>query len=102
MLTSTRSGFRDYCLLIAQLAEPPDADPHVRWCDRESWRQPTYVDCGGRMTEIIFVVHEPPEGGYAAEALGHSIYTVADDLEELNDMVRDAVICHFDDEASRP
>jgi RNA-directed DNA polymerase len=29
---------------IAQPAEPPDADPHVRWCDRESWRQPTYVD----------------------------------------------------------
>lgn len=22
---------------IAQPAEPPDADPHVRWCDRESW-----------------------------------------------------------------
>ena len=54
------------------------------------------------MTEIIFVVQEPPEGGYAAEALGHSIYTVAEDLEELNDVVRDAVICHFDDEPSRP
>src|SRR6185437_16419831 len=32
------------CCPIAQPAEPPDADPHVRWCDRESWRQPTYVD----------------------------------------------------------
>src|SRR6266498_3815907 len=28
----------------AQVTEPPYADPHVRWCDRESWRQPTYVD----------------------------------------------------------
>ena len=51
------------------------------------------------MNEIIFVVTEPPEGGYAAEALGQSIFTVADTLQELNEMVRDAVICHFEDEA---
>ena len=53
------------------------------------------------MNEIIFLVHEPPEGGYAAEALGQAIFTVADSLEELNEMVRDAVICHFD-EVDRP
>jgi hypothetical protein len=53
------------------------------------------------VNEIIFMVQEPPEGGYAAEALGHSIFTVAETLEELNEMVRDAVICHFD-EADRP
>lgn len=53
------------------------------------------------MNEIIFMVHEPPEGGYAAEALGHSIFTVADSLKELNEMVRDAVVCHFED-AERP
>jgi hypothetical protein len=47
------------------------------------------------------MVHEPPEGGYAAEALGTAIFTVADTLEELNEMVRDAVICHFEDE-TRP
>ncbi|HEX2611923.1 MAG TPA: hypothetical protein VHK68_13000 [Gemmatimonadales bacterium] len=40
------------------------------------------------MSEIISIVHEPAEGGYAAEALGQSIYTVAEDLEELSDMVR--------------
>jgi hypothetical protein len=45
-------------------------------------------------------VHEPPEGGYAAEALGQAIFTTADTLEELNRMVRDAVVCHFD-ESSR-
>jgi hypothetical protein len=49
------------------------------------------------MNEIIFVVHEPPEGGYAAEALGQAIFTTADTLEELNWMVRDAVVCHFDE-----
>jgi hypothetical protein len=53
------------------------------------------------MDEIIFVVQEPPEGGYAAEALGHSIFTVASSLEELNEMVRDAVVCHFEG-AERP
>jgi len=53
------------------------------------------------MNEIIFMVHEPPEGGYAAQALGQSIFTVADSLEELNEMVRDAVLCHFE-EAERP
>ena len=50
------------------------------------------------MNEIIFLVHEPPEGGFAAEALGQAIFTVADTLPELNEMVRDAVICHFDDD----
>jgi hypothetical protein len=53
------------------------------------------------VNEIIFLVSEPPEGGYAAEALGHSIFTVADNLEELNEMVRDAVLCHFE-EQERP
>ena len=33
------------------------------------------------MNEIIFIVSEPPEGGYAAEALGQSVFTVADTLE---------------------
>ena len=54
------------------------------------------------MSEIIFVVTELAEGGYAAEALGHAIFTVAETLDELNDMVRDAVVCHFEDEQSRP
>jgi hypothetical protein len=49
------------------------------------------------MNEIIFLVSEPPEGGYTAEALGQSIFTVANTLEELNEMARDAVICHFED-----
>lgn len=52
-------------------------------------------------TEIIFVVEEAPEGGFEARALGHSIYTEADSLEELRDLVRDAVQCHFTD-AERP
>jgi len=47
--------------------------------------------------EIIFLVEEAPEGGYQARALGHSIFTEADDFEQLKVMALDAVICHFPD-----
>ncbi len=50
-------------------------------------------------TEIIFAVEESPEGGYTARALDHSIFTEADTLAELKEMLRDAVSCHFDEEA---
>lgn len=49
------------------------------------------------MTEILFIVEEAPEGGYTARAVGASIFTEADDLNQLREMVRDAVRCHFDD-----
>lgn len=52
-------------------------------------------------SEIIFAVHESPEGGYEARALGYSIYTQADTLVELKAMLQDAVRCHFE-EAARP
>jgi len=50
------------------------------------------------MEEIIFIVEESEEGGYEARALGHSIYTQAEDLESLKEAVRDAVKCHFEEE----
>lgn len=46
--------------------------------------------------EIIFQVEESAEGGYEARALGESIFTQADTIEELREMVRDAVECHFE------
>ncbi len=49
--------------------------------------------------EIIFEVTEAPEGGYDARALGYAIFTQGDDWDDLKDMVRDAVRCHFDDGA---
>jgi hypothetical protein len=51
-------------------------------------------------TEIIFEAQESPEGGYEARALGHSIFTEADTLEELRAMVQDAVRCHFEPDAA--
>lgn len=52
-------------------------------------------------SEIIFNVEESPEGGYEAKALGYSIFTQAETLAELRDMVKDAVQCHFED-SERP
>jgi dephospho-CoA kinase len=48
------------------------------------------------MNEIIFLVERAAEGGFNARALGESIFTDADDLEELKENVRDAVACHFE------
>jgi predicted RNase H-like HicB family nuclease len=50
------------------------------------------------MEEIIFEVREDEvDGGFVATALGHSIATQGDTAEELREMVRDAVHCHFRD-----
>ncbi len=54
------------------------------------------------MKEVIFLVEESPDGGYTARGMGVSIYTEAETLEELKDMVKDAVHCHYDDTADRP
>ncbi len=53
------------------------------------------------MNELIFIVEEASEGGYTAHALGISIYTEADNINELYRQVRDAVRCHFE-EIKRP
>ena len=57
------------------------------------WQGPATIEF---MSEIIFLVEEAAEGGYIARALGQSIFTEADTLEQL----RDAVRCHFDDGAA--
>ncbi len=47
------------------------------------------------------MVEEASEGGYAARALGYSIFTEAETLEQLREEVVDAVEAHFD-ETERP
>jgi hypothetical protein len=54
------------------------------------------------MTEIIFLVEDEPEGGYIARAIGESIFTQADSLQELKELVRDAVHCHYPIVQNRP
>jgi predicted RNase H-like HicB family nuclease len=53
------------------------------------------------MSEIIFIVENSDEGGYTAKALGYSIHTEGETLDELKENIRDAVKCHFD-EQNRP
>ncbi|MCK5833540.1 2-oxoisovalerate dehydrogenase [bacterium] len=52
-------------------------------------------------TEIVFLVEEDIEGGYNARALGLPIFTQTDSIEELHDMIADAVHCHFNDNLQR-
>jgi hypothetical protein len=49
------------------------------------------------MEEIIFIVEESLDGGYEAKALGTTIFTEAESLQELRESIRDAVRCHFDE-----
>lgn len=48
------------------------------------------------MTELLFVVEPDVEGGWIARAVGVDIFTQAETLEVLDDIVRDAVACHFE------
>lgn len=47
--------------------------------------------------EIIFYIEESVEGGYEAKALGYSIFTEGETLDELKENIRDAVHCHFEE-----
>ena len=51
-----------------------------------------------RPAEIIFEVAEAVEGGYDARALGYSIYTQGESWDDLKEMARDAVLCHFEED----
>ena len=53
-----------------------------------------------RPAEIVFEVREAVEGGYDARALGYSIYTQGQNWDDLNEMARDAVLCHFDEDGA--
>ena len=48
--------------------------------------------------EIIFEIFESVDGGYEAKAIGHSIFTQFDNHDELENVLREAVECHFDND----
>ena len=54
------------------------------------------------MNELFFIVDENVDGGYCASALGVSIFTQGDTIEELKTNIKDALKCHFDNEADIP
>jgi len=51
-----------------------------------------------KVKEIIFIVEESPDGGYTARALGESIFTEGDTIEDIKEAIKDAIKCHFEEE----
>jgi hypothetical protein len=49
------------------------------------------------MNEIIFLIEDDPEGGFNAQALGHSIFTEGETEDELKRNILDSVKCHFEE-----
>jgi len=49
------------------------------------------------MNEIIFLIEEAPEGGFTAKAVGESIFTEGDTMEDLKINIKEAVDCHFEE-----
>ena len=81
ILASTSRGWADEPMANEAPGKYSDADLHVQ--------------------ELIFIVGETESGEFTASALGFSIHTEADSMDELRTAVRDAVHCHFDDEQKR-
>ncbi len=51
------------------------------------------------MSEITFLVQEAEEGGYTARAMGKSIFTEGETMEELKSNIKEAILCYFEKDA---
>jgi hypothetical protein len=54
------------------------------------------------MSELVFEVTQEADGGLVAECLTESIFTQADNWEELRQNVRQAVAAYYFDRRERP
>ncbi len=54
------------------------------------------------MSELVFEVTQEADGGLVAECLTESIFTQADNWEELRQNVREAVAAYYFDRSERP
>jgi len=54
------------------------------------------------MSELVFEVSQEADGGLVAECLTESIFTQADNWEELRQNVREAVAAYYFDRTERP
>jgi hypothetical protein len=52
--------------------------------------------------ELISAVRDADEGGYCARALGHPIFTQAENREELRAHVLEATAVHFEEGSMHP
>ena len=99
-LPKTRSG-KIMRRLLRDIAEGRALGDTSTLADPSCRRQPQRQVFGGRvkmqMSELIFLVEEDLDGGYTARALGQSIFTEAETLENLRANIREAVECHFEE-----
>lgn len=51
-------------------------------------------------TVIKFFIKKSEEGGYTATAVGYSIYTQGETLDEVTNNIKEAVECYFSDNAN--
>ncbi|MFH0921021.1 MAG: 2-oxoisovalerate dehydrogenase [Fibrobacterota bacterium] len=54
------------------------------------------------MKEIVFLIEQDPDGGFNAQALGHSIFTEGETETELKKNILDALRCHFEKDTDIP
>jgi hypothetical protein len=54
------------------------------------------------MSDLVFEVTQEADGGLVAECLTESIFTQADNWEELRQNVREAVAAYYFDRTERP
>ncbi|MHB1545930.1 MAG: type II toxin-antitoxin system HicB family antitoxin [bacterium] len=54
------------------------------------------------MNEILFIIEEDIESGYTARALGYSIFTEGETMEELRNNIKDALECYFENKSDIP
>lgn len=55
------------------------------------------------MKELTFIVESDLiDGGYNARAIGENIFTQGDSIEELKEMIIDAINCHYDSPLDKP
>ena len=52
--------------------------------------------------ELIFEIRDAEEGGFYARALGHAIFTEADDWDGLRANLLESVALHFESLEDRP
>lgn len=54
------------------------------------------------MKEIFFIVEEDQDSGYTARAVGYSIFTEAETIQELKRNIKEVLECHFDNPGDMP
>lgn len=50
------------------------------------------------MNEITFLIEDALKDGFTARAVGQSIFTEGETLEQLKFKIKEAVECHFEDD----